>query len=75
MKLVAIYDGNFDDIDCEIYSIPDNMDVMREKSEYDHWYKNYRPGEMEYKTFGEWLEERGAKDPEESQIKIYDCMS
>ncbi len=82
-KLIAILGGgDWADAYVEHLIVPHNLDMKTEFEEYRKWYRNIycvevdrckREGErqkIEYLTYPQWLINRGAKKPNETDIEI-----
>lgn len=59
--------GDWSDATCNHICIPDDMDLIKEKKEYDIWYKKYcedlrKDSKANFKTFTEFIKEKGAYD-------------
>jgi len=70
-KLIAIHGGgDWADASAEYLMLPEGMDANQE-----HWkYKQAMQGKVggEYKSFCDWLKERGAREPTNDELEIID---
>lgn len=75
MKLVAIRSGgDWNDAEVSHLLIPDNMDLHKEKADWDAWYHEIycmellKDPKFEFISFIDWLKLYGAKDTTENEI-------
>jgi len=57
----------------EYLVIPDSVDLEQVKREYNEWYRGYKwetHKGKDFKTLIQWLIERGAREPDESELVI-----
>jgi len=74
IKLVALLSGgDWNDAGVDHLIIPEGMNLETENQLHTEWrYSKYHTGiDKEYKTFAEWLLERGANLATEEDITIY----
>lgn len=80
MKLIALRGGgDWSDASLDLLSIPDGMDLEKEKSDWHAWYEGYCDewrtwyevdgDKPSYIPFADWLKQRGARDAREDEIE------
>lgn len=68
-RIVSVESGlDWTDAVYELLEVPSNLDLTEENVAYNQWYREkylsvlFGNQKIKYKTFAEWLKERGAKD-------------